>query len=83
MATLPWRGYDARTGTTRGDEGANVEVYQSEINKRYGTKLTMLVTYYSQLMTASYGGSAREAGLDGHLIEPTQLQAIAAQPAGR
>jgi heterodisulfide reductase subunit B2 len=43
----------------------------------------MLVTYYSQLMTVAYGGSAREAGLDGHLIELTRLQAIAAQPAGR
>ena len=58
-------------------------VYQSEINKRYGTKLAMLVTYYSQLMTVACDGSAREAGLDGHLIEPTQLQAIAAQRAAR
>ena len=56
---------------------ANVEVYQSEINRRQGTKLAMPVTYYSQLMTVAYGGTAKEAGLDGHLIAPTQLTAIA------
>ena len=55
----------------------NVEVYQSEINNRYGTKLDMPVTYYSQLMTVAYGGTAREAGLDGHVIEPVKLRAIA------
>ena len=55
----------------------NVEVYQSEINRRYGIKLDMPVTYYSQLMTVAYGGSAREAGLDGHVIEPVKLRAIA------
>ncbi|MCL4740436.1 MAG: hypothetical protein KJZ81_19695, partial [Burkholderiaceae bacterium] len=56
---------------------ANVEVYQSEINRKQGTKLAMPVTYYSQLMTVAYGGSAKEAGLDGHLIQPTKLQALA------
>ena len=56
---------------------ANVEVYQSEINRLQGTRLNMPVTYYSQLMTVAYGGSIKEAGLDGHLIQPTQLQALA------
>jgi heterodisulfide reductase subunit B len=56
---------------------ANVEVYQSEINKRYGTKLNMPVTYYSQLMTVAYGGTAKQAGLDGHIIQPKKLQDIA------
>ena len=56
---------------------ANVEVYQSEINRKQGTKLNMPVTYYSQLMTVAYGGTVKEAGLDGHLIQPTQLQALA------
>ena len=56
---------------------ANVEVYQSEINKKYGTKLAMPVTYYSQLMTVAYGGTAKEAGLDGHIIQPKKLQDIA------
>ncbi len=56
---------------------ANVEVYQSEINKKYGTTLAMPVTYYSQLMAVAYGGSAKDAGLDGHIIQPKKLQDIA------
>jgi heterodisulfide reductase subunit B len=39
----------------------------------------MPVTYYSQLMTVAYGGTAKQAGLDGHLIAPTKLQEIAAK----
>ena len=61
---------------------ANVEVYQSEINRRQGTRLDMPVTYYSQLMTVAYGGSVEEAGLDGHLIEPTKLQQLARRKNG-
>ncbi len=30
-------------------------------------------------MTVAYGGTAKEAGLDGHLIEPTRLREIAAK----
>lgn len=56
---------------------ANVEVYQSEINKKKGTNLAMPVVYYSQLMTVAYGGSLKEAGLDGHVIQPKKLQEIA------
>ena len=55
----------------------NVEVYQSEINRKHGTKLNMPVTYYSQLMAVAYGGTVKEAGLDGHLIQPTRLQELA------
>jgi len=56
---------------------ANVEVYQSEINRKQGTKFNMPVTYYSQLMTVAYGGTIKQAGLDGHLIAPTKLQVLA------
>jgi Cysteine-rich domain len=56
---------------------ANVEIYQSEINKKKGTKLAMPVVYYSQLMTVAYGGRLKEAGLDGHVIQPERLQKIA------
>ena len=56
---------------------ANVEVYQSEINKRHGTKLNMPVVYYSQLLSVAYGGTLKEAGLDGHIIQPKKLQDIA------
>ena len=34
----------------------------------------MPVTYYSQLMTFAFGGSAAQAGLDGPLIQPAKLQ---------
>ena len=57
----------------------NVEVYQAEINRKQGTQFNMPVTYYSQLMTVAYGGSLKEAGLDGHLIQPTKLQELAAR----
>ena len=57
----------------------NVEVYQGQINKTYGTKFKMPVVYYSQLMTVAYGGSAKDAGLDGNIIRATQLEQIAAK----
>jgi heterodisulfide reductase subunit A-like polyferredoxin len=56
---------------------ANVEIYQSEINKKKGTKLATPVVYYSQLMTVAYGGSLEDAGLDGHVIQQDGLQQIA------
>jgi len=56
---------------------ANVEVYQSEINKKKGNKLAMPAVYYSQLMTVAYGCSLKDAGLDGHVIQPARWQKIA------
>lgn len=56
---------------------ANVEVYQSEINKKQGTKFNMPVLYYSQLLTIAYGGSAKDAGLDGQVIRAPKLEEIA------
>lgn len=58
---------------------ANVEVYQSEINRKQGTNFSMPVLYYSQLMSVAYGGTVKEAGLDGHIIQPKKLQEIAAK----
>ena len=54
----------------------NVEVYQGQINKTYGTKFKIPVTYYSQLMTVAYGGTAKEAGLDGNIVKATKLEEI-------
>jgi len=62
---------------------ANVEVYQSEINRKQGTKFNMPVLYYSQLMTVAYGGTAKDAGLDGQFIKAPKLEAIAAKPAAK
>jgi heterodisulfide reductase subunit B len=56
---------------------ANVEIYQGEINRKYGTKFNMPVMYYSQLMTLAYGGTAKEAALDGHVIRAKKLEEIA------
>jgi heterodisulfide reductase subunit B2 len=56
---------------------ANVEIYQSEINKKKGTSLNMPVVYYSQLLSVAYGGGAKQAGLDGNLIQPSKLRGIA------
>ena len=53
---------------------ANVEIYQSEINKKQGTKLKMPVVYYTQLLSIAYGGSAADAGLDGQLIKADKLE---------
>ena len=58
---------------------ANVEIYQNDVNKRYGTKFNIPVLYYSQLMTVAYGGSAKQAGLDGQLIKATKLEQIASK----
>ena len=58
---------------------ANVEVYQGQINQRHGTKFNIPVLYYSQLMTLAYGGSAKEAGLDGQVIRAPKLEALAAK----
>ncbi|MDK9724773.1 MAG: CoB--CoM heterodisulfide reductase iron-sulfur subunit B family protein [Sterolibacteriaceae bacterium MAG5] len=58
---------------------ANVEIYQSEINKKQGTKFNMPVVYYSQLLTVAYGGSAKDAGLDGQLIRADKLEQIASK----
>ena len=41
----------------------NVKVYQEQINERYRTNFNTPVTYYSQLLTGAYGGTAKEAGL--------------------
>jgi heterodisulfide reductase subunit B len=57
----------------------DVAVYQSEINQRPGTRLATPVTYYSEVMTVAYGGTAKKAGLDGHLIQFAKLQEIAAK----
>lgn len=57
----------------------NVEVYQGQINKKYGTKFDIPVTYYSQLMAVAYGASAKEAGLNGNIVKATKLEQIAAK----
>ena len=71
---------NATISKTSGAPGQfSVEVYQSQINKKYGTKFKTPVLYYSQLMAAAYGASAKEAGLDDNIIRATRLEEIAAK----
>ncbi|HRP97620.1 MAG TPA: CoB--CoM heterodisulfide reductase iron-sulfur subunit B family protein [Rhodocyclaceae bacterium] len=53
---------------------ANVEVYQSEINRKQGTTFALPVVYYSQLLTVAYGGTVKQAGLDGLVIRADKLE---------
>lgn len=55
----------------------NVEVYQDQINQKFGTKFKIPVVYYSTLMSVAYGKSAKESGLDGQIIPAKQLEEIA------
>ncbi len=57
----------------------NVEVYQDQINAKYGTKFNMPVTYYSTLMNVAYGHDAKESALDGQIIPAKKLEEIAAR----
>jgi heterodisulfide reductase subunit B len=55
----------------------NTEVYQDQINAKYGTKFKMPVVYYSALMAVAYGRDAKAAGLDGQVIRAKKLEDIA------
>ena len=55
----------------------NVEVYQDQINAKYGTKFKMPVVYYSTLMSVAYGKNDKEAGLNGQIIPSKKLEEIA------
>ncbi|MCB1828857.1 MAG: CoB--CoM heterodisulfide reductase iron-sulfur subunit B family protein [Chromatiaceae bacterium] len=55
----------------------NVEVYQDQINARSGTKFSMPVVYYSQLMDVAFGRSAKDAALDQQIIKAKPLEEIA------
>jgi heterodisulfide reductase subunit B2 len=56
----------------------NTEVYQEQINKKYGTKFNMPSVYYSTIMSVAYGRSAKDAALDGQIIKAKKLEDIAA-----
>jgi len=57
----------------------NTEVYQDQINQKYGTKFNMPSVYYSTLMSVAYGKSAKEAALDGQVVRAKKLEEIAAK----
>lgn len=55
----------------------NVEVYQSHINQKFGTKFNIPVVYYSTLMDVAFGKSYKESALNGQVIRAKQLEDIA------
>lgn len=55
----------------------NTEVYQSFINKKYGTNFNMPSVYYSTIMSVAFGKTAKEAALDGQMIRATKLEEVA------
>ncbi len=57
----------------------NTEVYQSFINKKYGTNFNMPSVYYSTIMSVAFGKTAKEAALDGQMIRAKQLEEVAAR----
>ena len=56
---------------------ANVEIYQDEINAKFGTKFEMPVVYYAQLMDVAFGRSDKDAALDGQIIKAKKLEELA------
>ncbi len=58
---------------------ANVEIYQDEINTKFGSNFEMPVVYYSQLISVAYGRSAEDSALDGQIIKADKLEEIAAK----
>ena len=58
---------------------ANVEIYQDQINAKYGTKFNMPVVYYSQLISVAYGRDAKDSALNGQIIKAKKLEEIAAK----
>lgn len=56
---------------------ANVEIYQDQINARFGSKFNMPVVYYSQLMSVAFGRDSKDAALNGQIIRAKSLEDIA------
>ncbi len=55
----------------------NTEVYQDKINAKFGTSFNIPVVYYSTLMSVAFGRSAKDAALDGQVIQAEKLNKIA------
>ena len=57
----------------------NVEIYEDEINTKFGSNFDMPVVYYSPLKSVAYGRSAEEPALDGQHSKAKILEEIAAK----
>ena len=54
-----------------------VEIYQDDINAKFGSNFNMPVVYYSQLISVAYGRNAEDSALDGQIIKAKKLEEIA------
>jgi len=53
----------------------NVEMYQDQINEKFGTDFQIPVVFYSQLMAVAFGMDAdKDAGLDKNIIKADKLK---------
>ena len=58
----------------------NVEMYQDEINKQFGTDFKIPVVFYSQLMAVAFGMDGKaDAALDQNIIRSEKLEKLAAK----
>ncbi len=56
----------------------NLEMYQPEINKKFGTNYNIPVVFYSQVMAVAFGmDGIKDAGLNRNTIRATKLEAMA------
>jgi heterodisulfide reductase subunit B len=46
----------------------NLEVYQTEVNREFGTELSMPVMYFTQLLGLSFGIPARQLGIGSEVV---------------
>ncbi len=55
----------------------NVEMYQTQINKEFGTSFNIPVVFYSQLMASAFGlDSKKDAGLDKNTVRSEKLDIL-------
>ena len=53
----------------------NLDVYQPEINKAYGTNFNIPIVYFTQLMGLAFGLKSEAIGLSGCIVPATKLAA--------
>jgi len=58
---------------------SNVEIYQDEINVKFGSKFEKPVVYYSQLISVAHGRPAANWVFDGLIVNFKKLEEIAAK----
>jgi heterodisulfide reductase subunit B len=55
----------------------NLECYQGDVNREYGTEFSVPILYFTQIMGLAMGMRPKEAGLGRELVRPTAVLACA------